>query len=260
MNHSSAEREPSTGTVSAFPILPDDPERLPDVPGGWTVREIELTSGTLVLHCPADPDQFLDDPGVVAENRRHDYMPYWAFLWPASARMAEAMASAPWPVGSPVLELGSGVGLVGLAALLRGDAVTFSDYDRTALHLCRLNARSNRLPDPSTLLLDWRSPAVQQFPVIIGCEVTYDAALHEPLLDLLDRMLTDDGICWLGDPGRSQAPPFHRLAMDRGYAVHVRNERGEPLNGPSTAGFQILELRRPVNASCYKRSNVSALA
>lgn len=228
--------------ASAFPRLPADLCQLPEIPGGWTMREIPLSSRTIRLSCPADPDLFLDDPDVVRENERHDYMPYWAFLWPASLKMAQSMETAPWPSGADLLELGAGLGLVGLAAMMRGDRVTFSDYDRTALHLCRWNARHNDLADPTTLLLDWRAPVSRRFSVIIGCEVTYDATMHPVILDLLDVMLDDGGLCWLGDPGRSQSPPFCRLASERGYRVRIQNERGEPISTPSGDGFQIIEL------------------
>ncbi len=41
---------------------------------------------------PADPDRLLEDPGVLDWNRRDDYMPYWAYLWPGAYLLAEAVA------------------------------------------------------------------------------------------------------------------------------------------------------------------------
>lgn len=236
--------------ASAFPMLPDDPDELPGIPGGWRREEIALGSRTLTLQRPCNPDLFLDDAGVQAENARHDYMPYWAFLWPAAAKMASAVSTAAeWPVGTPVLELGSGLGLVGIAALCRGDRVTFSDYDHTALHVCRLNARLNGLASPELLWLDWRQPPRRQFPVIIGCEVTYDAPLHPVLLDLLDVMLSPGGVCWLADPGRYQAAFFFERARKRGYDVQLRDELGAPRTGAPGTTFQILRLTRRTDPS-----------
>lgn len=230
---------------SAFPPLPDSPDELPAIPGGWREQTISLPSGMLTLWLPADPDLFLDDGAVIAENDRHDYMPYWAFLWPAAEKMAAALADADWPRGGPVLELGAGVGLAGLAALQLGDRVVFSDYDATALHVCRVNARRNGLGDPALLRLDWRRPeACPSFPVVIGCEVTYDANMHPILLNLLDRVLQPGGICWLADPGRYQTPFFCDLARERGYAVSLRDEAGRPCAASSARGFQIVVLQR----------------
>ena len=54
--------------------------------GGYPVRVVR----------PADPDRLLDDPGVLDWNRRDDYMPYWAYLWPGAHLLAEAVAREEW--------------------------------------------------------------------------------------------------------------------------------------------------------------------
>ncbi|WP_437202447.1 class I SAM-dependent methyltransferase [Planctomicrobium sp. SH664] len=206
---------------------------------------LSIADRSIQLMRPAVPDLFLDDEQLQTENDRNDYMPYWAFLWPSAEKMAAMLLQhAEWPIGTELLELGAGIGLVGLAALLRGDRVTFSDYDPTALHLCRLNARLNGCADPDLLLLDWRDAVDRQFPVIIGCEVTYDAATHGVLLETLQKMLAPGGVCWLGDPGRYQAPFFARLAEERGFALEWRDASGQPGNPESILGFQLLRLVR----------------
>ncbi len=43
----------------------------------------------------------LDDPGVLAWNRRDDYMPYWAYLWPGAYLLAEAVAAEEWGGSEP---------------------------------------------------------------------------------------------------------------------------------------------------------------
>ncbi|REJ96793.1 MAG: hypothetical protein DWQ29_00635, partial [Planctomycetota bacterium] len=121
------------------------PGGLPEIPGGWTRQTIDLGWRTIELVQPATPDCFLDEPSVLEANRRDDYMPYWTYLWPASVPMARVLKTASWPPGTEVLELGSGIGLVGLAAKARGWQVTFSDYDETSLALCRVNAERNSL-------------------------------------------------------------------------------------------------------------------
>jgi len=227
---------------SAFPELPASADELPLIPGGWSPQTVQIAGRSLRIYRPADPDLLLDDAQVHAANERNDYMPYWAFLWPSAVKMASAVIQADWPVGTSVLELGAGVGLVGLASQLRGDRVTFSDYDETALHACRLNARLNRLPDPELLRLDWRDAPDRQFPVLLGCEVTYDAHLHEPLLQLIGRMLTAGGVCWLGDPGRFQAPVFYERAQARGFRVRIVDENGTEVSTPLSNAFQIFQL------------------
>ncbi len=229
---------------SAFPKLPKEPGQLPPIPGGWIEEIVEIGARHLILNRPANPDVFLDSDEVIQANNHNDYMPYWTYLWPSAINMARAIQQAPWPLGSEVLELGAGIGLAGLAAQLRGDRVVYSDYDKTALYVCQVNAIKNGFPLPETWAFDWREPVERRFSVIIGCEVTYDAAMHPVLLDLLDRMLAENGICWLADPGRFQSPFFFQMSQARGYSVRIFIESHRQIETPSAEGFQIFELRK----------------
>jgi predicted nicotinamide N-methyase len=141
-----------------------------------------------------------------------------------------------------VLEIGSGIGLVGLAALACGWDVTFSDYDEMSLLLCRHNAERNGFPGAKTLRLDWRHPTGPKFPVVLGCEVIYEAKLHEPVLDVIQALLAPGGCCWLADPGRSQAPRFYERAVARGFRITVRDEAGRARPMAAPGEFQVFEL------------------
>lgn len=183
---------------------------------------------------------------MLEANRRDDYMPYWSYLWPAATTMAAAVQRAGWPAGTEILEVGCGIGLVGLAALDRGGNVTFSDYDPVAVECALLNAARNGLSAAAGgLVLDWRRPIERQWPVILGCEVTYEPKLHRTLLDMLKAMLARDGVCLLGDPGRSQASPFVRTAREQGFAVRCLDAFLNESSQPPGESFQIVELRRP---------------
>ncbi|MCB9953483.1 MAG: methyltransferase domain-containing protein [Planctomycetaceae bacterium] len=224
---------------------PQIPELLPDIPGGWTEQEFAVGADTYNLIVPTDPDAFLDDATVAQRNAENDYMPYWAFMWPSAPMAAATLRFAPWKAGSRVLEVGCGLGLVGLAGLKRGDQVVFSDYDELPLNLVRENAIRNGLGEPETLLLDWRIPQDLTFDAIVGCEVTYDAALHSILLEMLKSTLSPNGVCWLSDPGRMQAPNFLKAARDFGFRVTILDQNGSPLAEPTVQQFQIFELRHP---------------
>lgn len=106
---------------------------LPEIPGGWTSQTINLGPRSIQLTLPAVPDDFLDDPNVLKASRESDYMPYWAYLWPASTAMARLILSESWPEGTRALEIGCGVGLTGVAGLAAGLDLTFSDYDSTSV-------------------------------------------------------------------------------------------------------------------------------
>jgi predicted nicotinamide N-methyase len=215
---------------------------LPPIPGGWSQRDFVIAGRTLRVTLPASPDAFLDDPDVLAANRRDDYMPYWSYVWPASLETAVAVLNHDWSrncsgagfVSPPLrkggqggagesvqrqcfpdkgaieaLEIGAGIALTGLAALACGLSVTFSDYDQRAIDLALFNARQNQLEKHAEgLLLDWRQPIDRQFPVIFGCDVIYERQNHGPILGLLEKMLAREGECWITDPGRHQADAF----------------------------------------------------
>lgn len=215
---------------------------LPTIPGGWGSEIVQTCGATLDLWLPRQPDAFLDDPDVIQANQRDDYMPYWATLWPGAKIMAQLIDCAPWPRDAELLELGAGVGLVGLAALSLGARVVFSDYDPVAVQVCRYNAVRNHLPDPEALTLDWRSPPARQFSAIVGCEVTYDPKLHEPLLATLQLMLSKEGVCWLGDPGRYWSKQFYQLAS-RQFQVKILDKQLQTCSYLSEREFQIFELR-----------------
>ena len=176
-------------------------------------------------------------------------MPYWTYLWPAARDMAALVLEEQWLSGTDTLELGSGIGLVGTAAISAGLCVTFSDYDETSLSVAKHNAELNGVNAAAAVLLDWRNPensTLSRFPVILGCDVLYEVPLHNHLLNVLDRHLTDDGVCWLGDPGRTALPAFCKLARTRGYSLELRDSSGQPLVNESRnePAFRVAVLHR----------------
>ncbi len=226
------------------PAMVHPPDDLPFVAGGWTERSWSIRGNTLSLVLPARPDALLDDADVIAAHEQDGYMPYWAYLWPASIPMAEAILQQPWPCDTSVLELGAGVGFVGLAAGMAGYRTTITDYDATAVELALYNARRMDLQNVSGSVLDWRQPAGERFPVVIGCEILYEDRNHELLLDVLQQRLAPGGVAWFGDGGRVRAERFIKLARAAGYVLTLRDESGNELTAPRAGKYQLLELRQ----------------
>src|SRR5918998_3220466 len=145
---------------------------------------------------PGDPDRLLDHPDVLAWNRRDDYMPYWAYLWPGAVMLAEAVAREPLAAGTRALEIGCGLGLAGLVGLARGLRVVFTDYDEAALEFVARSIRENGF-DPaasSTSRLDWRDPPDDRYPLILAADVLYERRLVPLVSDLLIPMLEPGGV------------------------------------------------------------------
>ena len=232
------------------------------VPGGWELRRFGLSERgerELAFWIPADPDAFLGDEEAVSahgpsrERPERSDIPFWQYVWPAAETMARLVFANDWSAegltvggNGRALELGAGVGLVGLAALAAGWHVTFSDYQEPALAVAACNARQNGFTESEfeTECLDWNAPSSTQFPVIFGCEVIYERAIHEPILNVLDHMLAPGGVAWLGDPGRSPLPRFLAAAASRGYAVEIRDARGQRRPASTFGEFQLVILWR----------------
>ena len=226
------------------PVIAFTPDGLPEVPGGWAVRRFDVAGQTFDVTLPADPDAFLDAPDVLAAHETTGYMPYWGYLWPTSLEMAAAVLQQPWEPGTPALEIGSGIGLVGLAGLAAGLRLTFSDYDRQSVRLALLNAVQNGWSGAEGLVLDWRQPLERHFPVILGCDVTYEVQNHGPILDVLDTMLAPGGQAWLADPGRHQFDAFVILARTRGYTLECRPITRQPYPGRPEGNTNVWVLSR----------------
>ena len=222
-------------------------KELPTIPGGWTETSVSVLHCDFHLQVPAQPDEFLDDPAVQQESEESDYMPYWPYLWGSAPLMARLILQAEWVSGTRALEIGAGIGLVGLAGLAAGLDVTFSDYDAAAVQLSLANSRSNGFSNAAGLVLDWRNLASssmpERFPVILGCDVIYEPQVHKPILNVLGRLLVSGGLCWIADPGRAEAVTFIEMARQRGYCVSIRDEAGAELDSPAINQFQMLILQ-----------------
>ena len=216
---------------------------LPHLPCGWVVREYKIGDRVLKLTIPDRPDALLEDREVLEANERDDYMPYWAYLWPAAIHMSQSVMQANWPTGTRVLELGCGVGLVGVAALACGHHVTMTDYDAKSVAVARHNALINHFDQFEAAQLDWRTPPAETYQVILGCDLLYEQRNLVPILDLLEKMLEPGGLCWLADGGRSVAHQFWYLARERGYAVTMRDHEGHEINQPGFR-YQLFQLKR----------------
>lgn len=213
------------------------------IPGGWSERELSLGDRSVCILLPAVPDEFLDDlESSTADSQTND--PYWAELWPASLPMAQLVRDAKFPAGTRAIELGCGVGLVGLAGLLAGLDVTFTDHVDLAVDTAVENARRNGFPTATGLVLDWTQPRKDQYPLVLASDVLYDRELHEPFLHTVDVLLSAGGECWIGDPGRSATEAFLKLVAKTEFRLRMLNESGSAVDGLRLGQFRLMVLQR----------------
>jgi predicted nicotinamide N-methyase len=129
--------------------------------------------------------------------------PYWAFAWAGGQALARYILDNPALVrGKRVLDIGSGSGLVGLAACRGGAAhVLAADIDAFSCAAIRLNAAANSCDIAVTQ--DDLIGTSGDWEVILVGDLFYERPLAERLLAWLAPM---DAVALLGDPGRTYFP------------------------------------------------------
>ena len=133
--------------------------------------------------------------------------PFWAFAWPGGQALARYVLDHPDLVaGRSVLDLGSGSGLVAIAAAKAGAAgVVASEVDPLAVAAIGLNARANGVQAPAVLgdVLDGDGAGAD---VVLAGDVWYSRPLAERVLGFLDRVMARGGLVLAGDIGRAFLP------------------------------------------------------
>jgi predicted nicotinamide N-methyase len=134
--------------------------------------------------------------------------PFWAAAWPGGQALARYVLDHPDVVaGRTVLDLGSGSGLVAVAAAMCGAArVVASEVDPYGRAATVVNAQDNGVgPVEVTgdLLDEEPDPGVE---VLLAGDVCYDRAMTERVLPFLGKAWLGGATVLLGDPGRPYLP------------------------------------------------------
>jgi predicted nicotinamide N-methyase len=145
--------------------------------------------------------------------------PYWAFAWAGGQALARYILDNPGIVqGKTILDIGSGSGLVGLAARLAGARdVLAADIDSFACAAIALNAAANGL-DIEVTQADMIGASGGWDVVLVG-DLFYERPLAERLLAWLAAL---SATALLGDPGRSYFP---KTGVERLATYNVRTTR-----------------------------------
>lgn len=140
--------------------------------------------------------------------------PFWAFAWPGGQALARYVLDHPGLVaGRSVLDLGSGSGLVAIAAAKAGAAtVIASEVDPLAVAAIGLNARANGVPAAVTGdVLDGDGAGAD---VVLAGDVWYSRPLAERVLGFLDRAVAGGASVLAGDIGRAFLPRDRFRVLD----------------------------------------------
>lgn len=205
----------------------------------WTIE-----GRTLHLVWPADIDALLDLPRTHERFHKDDYMPYWAQPWPGSVLLAEAVFRGPDGQGRPAIEIGCGIGIVSIAAALKGWSMTATDYDEDAVAFTERNAALNGVKLAGSRTLDYRHPlSAPAYDLVCGSDLLYERKKCEPVAKWLASALLPGGQAWLTDPNRAAADGFAVFARQAGLEPIVTPAETKAPSGLLTRG-RIWHIRR----------------
>jgi predicted nicotinamide N-methyase len=220
-------------------------------------EDVRLGDKVVRIERPRSVEDLIDEDDFARDER----LPYWAELWPSARLLARLLATGPGVAGTPstirattrtpdapprtVLELGCGVGLVTIAAMMAGYHVTATDYYADARRFTERNAILALGRAPATRHVDWRAlpDDLGQFDLVLAADVLYELPYAELVAEAVHRALAPGGRVWLADQGRVACGAFLEHAAARGLSHRVLH-REVPKDGTVAPTVTVYELRR----------------
>ena len=168
--------------------------------------DIVIRNRKFSFFVPKSLDRFID-PENVFNN-----FPLWAKIWEPCLILADYLASMPVNPEKRFLEIGGGLGLVGIVASSFGHKVTMTEYNHDALNFANANAHINNCSSNIEIKeLDWNKPELKgTFDRILGCEIIYKKESFYPILRLFRTYLKEDGEILLSERARKSSMEFFR--------------------------------------------------
>ncbi len=154
--------------------------------------------------------------------------PFWAFAWAGGQALARYVLDQPEVVrGYRVLDLGSGSGLIAIAAAMAGaQRVHANDIDAMALAAVQLNAGANRV-DVTTSSANLVAPnagkLAADFDVVLVGDLFYERTVAEWVLASIETAAASGAVVLIGDPQRNYFPRG-RFALAAEYHVPVTRD------------------------------------
>ena len=156
--------------------------------------------------------------------------PYWAHLWTGSRHLARLLATRVACAGRRAVDIGCGLGLVGVVAARQGARVIAIDSAHAALAFARVNAARNACA-LHVVQADVAHPGLRgPFDLCLAADVTYDPRLQQAIGAFLAAHLSPTGEAWSVESVRTMDPGFRRACEARGLRVSEYEDR-EPEDG-----------------------------
>lgn len=198
--------------------------------------ELDIGARVLQLEQLADLDKIVEE--AILEKHPN---PYWAYLWPSARALAKEIGRGPPLDGLRALDLGCGLGALGVSAAARGAKVLCADIAPEALELARTNAAKNGV-EVETLVLDWNHPPedLGRFDRVYAADVFYEDGMLAGIVRFLRAHLSPEGCAMIADPMRVLASGVAGAARFHGLEVtSMTLEEGAMMTG----GVMLHEIR-----------------
>jgi len=197
-----------------------DPLRLESFCKEFEADTIDVKIGGRGFHflTPRRIERFVDPA-----NPFHNF-PLWAKIWEASWVLADLIAGIPANPCKTILEIGAGMGLVGIVAACFGHRVVLTEQNPDALRFARANAMANGCQSLTIRPFDWHAsePPIA-YDMILGSEIIYHRRDYPSLKRVFDRCLAPDGEIILAAAKRKVMGDFlHQLQAD--YAICAKQK------------------------------------
>lgn len=147
------------------------------------------------------------------EFNQDERLPYWAEIWPSAIALSEYILDNRNDFSDKkILEIGCGLGLVGIAATAVGGDVLFTDYDDYALEYTQINYKRNFKRDAAVKMMDWREAHAEgSYDIILGADILYEKRWLAPVLNVIGKKLNPRGTAIIAEPNRTVAGEFFAM-------------------------------------------------
>ena len=151
-------------------------------------KSLKIRGRHFTLLAPKSIEEYINSKDPLQD------FPLWAKAWEASWVLADFLGGLPTEPGKRFLEIGCGLGLVGVVAASFGHKIVMTEHNPDAIQFARANAELNHCSDVEVIDLDWNCPSLYgQFDYVVGSEVVYHDQDFEPLRNLFERFLKPEG-------------------------------------------------------------------
>ncbi len=182
-------------------------------------KRLKIEKNEFVFFLPTDLTPFIKDESI------SDF-PLWAKVWEGSIVLISHIYELNLATPKSFLEIGAGIGVVGVIIASLGHRVTITDYNEDALQFALANVCKNLNPEKKRSVIvkrcDWKDPQLQEetYDFIVGSDILYREEDFEPLLKLFNRHLKQTGEVILAEGIRKTSLKFLN-ELSKEYKVNV---------------------------------------